>query len=45
MSKSLKLTICFHLQLNEASEKIDELMQANQYLNQAKENAVKLSGK
>ena len=31
--------------LNEASEKIDELIQANQYLNQAKENAVKLSGK
>ena len=34
-----------HERLNEASEKIDELVQANQYLNQAKENAVKLSGK
>ena len=31
--------------LAEASEKIDELVQANQYLNQAKDNAVKLSGK
>jgi len=34
-----------HERLNEASEKIDELIQANQYLNAAKENAVKLSGK
>ena len=31
--------------LAEATDKIDELVQANQYLNQAKENAVKLSGK
>ena len=31
--------------LQDAAEKIDELVQANQYLNQAKDNAVKLSGK
>ena len=31
--------------LTEAAEKIDELIQANTHLNQAKESAVKLSGK
>ena len=30
--------------LNQAADKIDELVQANQYLNEAKDKAVKMTG-